>query len=551
VKWEITKSLLEKISIMLQLFLITQQIDRIFKSLITAMKYFKHQFILIILSIFFLDAGAQNIQRYKDISFSYPDSILNIPYGSAQNLNGKTEELLLDLYSPGIADTATKRPLMIFIHGGGFQSNTKSGAYPNLICNGLAKRGYMVATINYRLGIPKTKTDNEYAEAMYRAVQDAKAAVRFFRRYADKYRIDPDQIFVMGSSAGAKTAMHLAYLDQEEVPLGVDQNKLGNLEGNNGNPGYSSKVSAVVNCWGAMIDYRWIQKGDAPLFNISGTADKTVPFDSSFNYHGFKYGSAVLYNQALQQGIATGLRLFYGSGHTLDNDKKKQDSALQDLSAWLFTQLKINAPEKPEIFKWEQDISKLEAKDKTEKGNSETVLFIGSSYIRLWDQLSAQMKPLKTINRGFGGSKLQEVAYYLDRLLLAHQDLKGVFLYVGNDIVGNNLDKTALQDLEMVKYITLKIRAKYPTIPIFWNQISPSEKRWAVWDRISEANELIKTYCSQHPNLYYVETATSYLGKDGKPISILFREDKLHYNDAGYVIWANYVKQAFKQVYGK
>ena len=163
-KWEITKSLLEKISIMLQLFLITQQIDRIFKSLITAMKYFKHQFILIILSIFFLDAGAQNIQRYKDISFSYPDSILNIPYGSAQNLNGKTEELLLDLYSPGIADTATKRPLMIFIHGGGFQSNTKSGAYPNLICNGLAKRGYMVATINYRLGIPKTKTENEYAD---------------------------------------------------------------------------------------------------------------------------------------------------------------------------------------------------------------------------------------------------------------------------------------------------------------------------------------------------------------------------------------------------
>lgn len=515
------------------------------------MKFFKYLLLIWSIPILISQIRAQNPIRYKEVLFNSPDSVLNIPYGSALNVNGKTESLLLDLYSPGQIDSSAKRPLMIFIHGGGFQSNTKSGAYPNLICNGLAQRGYMVATIDYRLGIPKTKTETDYAEAMYRAVQDAKAAVRFFRRYADKYRIDPDQIFVMGSSAGAKTAMHLAYLDQEEVPVGVDQNKLGNLEGNSGNPGYSSKVSAVVNCWGAMIDYHWMKQGDAPLFNIAGTADKTVPFDSSFNYHGFKFGSTVLYNQALQQGIATGLRLFHGAGHTLDNDKKKQDSALQDLSAWLFTQLKVNAPDKPEIFKWEQDIAKLEAKDKTEKGDAQTVLFIGSSYIRLWEQLPMQMKPLKTINRGFGGSKLQEVAYYLDRLLQGHPSLKGVFLYVGNDIVGNHTDKTPLQDLELVKYITERIRAKYPTIPIFWNQISPSEKRWAVWDQISKANELIKQYCVQNSNTYYLETAAGYLDQEGKPKAQLFRDDKLHYNDAGYAIWANYVKQLFKQVYGK
>lgn len=536
---------------MIQQFLISRQFDGIFKPIYAAMKYLKQLFILVFSSIFLLKGFSQSTQRYKDIVFSSPDSILNISYGAAQNIHGIMEDLLLDLYSPGKIDTATKRPLMIFIHGGGFQSNTKSGAYPNLICNGLAQRGYMVATINYRLGIAKTKTNNDYAEAMYRAVQDAKAAVRYFRRYASKYRIDPDQIFVMGSSAGAKTAMHLAYLDQDEVPVGVNTQVLGDLEGNSGNPGYSSKVSAVVNCWGAMIDYQWIKKGDAPLFCISGTADKTVPYDSSYNYHGFKYGSTILYHRALQQGIATGLRLFYGAGHTLDNNKVKQDSALQDLSAWLFTQLKINAPEKPEIFKWESDIVKLEAKDKTEMGDKETILFLGSSYIRLWEQLPLQMKPLKTINRGFGGSKLQEVAFYLDRLLAVHQALKGVFLYVGNDIVGNSTDKTPLQDLELVKYITERIRVKYPTIPIFWNQISPSEKRWAVWNQISMANELIKEYCSLHPNLYYVETAASYLGKDGKPIPNLFREDQLHYNDAGYLIWANHIKQVFKQVYGK
>jgi pimeloyl-ACP methyl ester carboxylesterase len=337
---------------MLQLFLISQQIDGIFNPINAAMKHSKY-LLLLVLTIFISQSQAQKTIRFKDILFNNQDSILNIPYGSAQNQNGKTEELLLDLYSPGIEDTATKRPLMIFIHGGGFQSNTKSGAYPNLVCNGLAMRGYMVATIDYRLGIPKTKTNLDYAEALYRAVQDAKAAIRFFRRYADKYRIDPDQIFVMGSSAGAKTAMHLAYMNQEEVPQGVDIVKLGNLEGNSGNPGYSSKVSAVVNCWGAMIDYRWIQKGDAPLLNIAGTADKTVPFDSSFNYHGFKYGSTILYQQAKVLGIPTGLRLFEGAGHTLDNNRLKQDSALQYLSNWLYLQLKetTRVPQAPKTKK--------------------------------------------------------------------------------------------------------------------------------------------------------------------------------------------------------
>ena len=96
------------------------------------------------------------------------------------------------------------RPLMIFIHGGGFQNNNKVGGFGKRICNSLAKRGYVTSSIDYRLGIEKPKNDTMYYEAMYRAVQDAKAAVRFFRKNADKYGIDTAQIFVMGSSAGSR-----------------------------------------------------------------------------------------------------------------------------------------------------------------------------------------------------------------------------------------------------------------------------------------------------------------------------------------------------------
>ena len=507
----------------------------------------------IVFGILFLliqSSFAQNTKRFQSEVFTSADSILNIQYGEAINNKNVPEKLLLDFYSPAIKDTLAKRPLMIFIHGGGFQDGKKSGGFVNLISNSLAKRGYTFASIDYRLGINAPKSNQDYFEALYRAVQDGKAAVRYFKRYAEKYGIDTAQIFIMGSSAGAKTALHIAYLDQVELPTYIDTKKMGLLEGTSGNQGYSSEVAGVINCWGAMVNYQWINKNDAPLFCISGTADKTVPYDSSFDYHGFKYGSTVLYDRMLQLGIPTGLRLFYKTGHSLDNNKLKQDSAIQDLSAWLFTQLKINRPEKPEIFKWEEDIKKLEALDAKEKPNKNALLFVGSSYVRLWEGLNKDIAPYQTINRGFGGSKLNEVAYYIERLVYGHT-FRGIVLYVGNDIVGSKQDKTPLQDVELVKYITKKIRVKFPTTPIFWNQISPSEKRWAVWDKISEANQMIKQFCEANEQVYYIESAAPFLGADGKPIASLFRDDKLHYNEKGYVIWGNIVKKSLDKVYDK
>jgi len=93
---------------------------------------------------------------------------------------------------------------------------------------------------------------------------------------------------------------------------------------------------------GALINYQWINSGDAPLFNVAGTGDKTVPYDSSFDYHGFKYGPYILYQRCLETGVPTGWRPFYGAGHTLDNNKTKQDSALSSMSAWLYSQLKAS-----------------------------------------------------------------------------------------------------------------------------------------------------------------------------------------------------------------
>ncbi len=487
-------------------------------------------------------------KRYKDYIFNNVDSITNIKYGSSINYKNNREDLYLDIVSPSNVDTIKNRPLLIFIHGGGFKNNSKTGSFSSLLCTSFAKRGYVTATIDYRLGIEKGGTVKDYHEAMYRAQQDGKAAIRFFRRYAEKYGIDTAQIFITGSSAGSKTALAIAYMDESEIPKDIDQLKLGSLEGESGNECYSSKVKGVMNNWGALIDFKWINKGDIPLFNVAGTMDKTVPYDSSFDYHSFKYGPYILYQRCLTQGIPTGWLPFNGAGHTLDNKKSLQDSAINSMAAWLYTQLSIVKSKNEEgVFRYEAEIKKFDSLNLVEKHSDSALLFLGSSYIRFWTNIRKDLDYPDIIHRGFGGSNLRDVAYYVERIVYPHNP-KAIYMYVGNDIVDSEKDKSPEQVFELFKYTVDVIRRKYPTTPITWLPISPSERRWGVWDKVQAANKLIADYCKSSNNLFTINFSDSFIGADGLPIKKLYRDDKLHYNEEGYVIWGNAIKEQVKNI---
>jgi lysophospholipase L1-like esterase/dienelactone hydrolase len=486
---------------------------------------------------------AQKSERYKTEVFSKIDSIKEVQYGEAVNVNGESEKLLLNILLP-ISDTLKKRPLIVAIHGGGFVNGDKAGGFQVSFCKNLTKKGYVTASINYRMGIGKPKSDVTYFEAMYRAVQDAKAAVRFFRKNAETYGIDTSKIFIMGGSAGSMTALHVAYLDQKEVPSNIDTRKLGSLEGTSGNAGFSSKVHGVINCWGAMVDYKWINTGDVPLFSVHGTGDSTVPYDDSYNYHGFAYGSQILYERALSLGIPTGLKLFEKAGHNIGSPNQKV--ALEEITLWLFKQLQ--KPSSEGILKYEKDILEFEKLDKTETYSPNAILFTGSSYIRLWKTIKQDLAPNDIIHRGFGGSNVSEMAYYISRITHPHP-CKAIFFYTGsNDITGGTNDKSPTQVLETFKYVVKTVRKKFPSTPIYWIQISPNERRWAVWNKISEANELLKNYCETTPNLHYVETASKLLDKNGSYQTELYRDDKLHFNEKGYQIWTEVINDVIKSI---
>lgn len=485
---------------------------------------------------------AASAQRFKADLFTDIDSSVNIEYGQGLNINNQMESLKLDVFSPS-RDTIKKRPVVVFIHGGGFQNGSRKLALGQRFCLGFARKGYVAVSISYRLGIEAGNSGKGYAEAMYRAQQDGRTAVRYLKANASRWGIDTGQVFITGTSAGAMTSLAVAYMDADEVPAVVDTKRWGPLEGRETFREQSSKVHGVMNLWGAMIDYRWINQGDVPLYNTSGTADKSVPFDSSYDYHGFKYGAYVLYQRCLDMGIPTTWRPFYGAGHTLDSKKPKLDSCYNEMSDWLYTRLAIHKSANDlGVRRWEKEIATFDSLNAVEQHGKDAILFLGSSYIRLWKNIRKDLHYKDIIHRGFGGCNLSDVAYYTKRIVYPHQP-KAIFMYVGNDIVAGAKDKAPEQVLELFKHVVKTIREKYPNVPITWLQISPSERRWSVWDKVSAANTLIRDYCNTNPGLYYIESAEQFLNAAGQPNTSLYLNDKLHYNEAGYKVWGAHIRK--------
>jgi hypothetical protein len=92
---------------------------------------------------------------------------------------------------------------------------------------------------------------------------------------------------------------------------------------------------------------------------------------------------------------------------------------------------------------------------------------------------------------------------------------------------------------------------KFPEVPVVWLAVFPSEKRWVAWDRIRCVNSLVKEYNSHGYKMYYVDCGKKFLGKGGKPNSALYRDDKLHFNEKGYALWAKSFRKKFNQIVSK
>ncbi|QDV25085.1 GDSL-type esterase/lipase family protein [Aureliella helgolandensis] len=197
--------------------------------------------------------------------------------------------------------------------------------------------------------------------------------------------------------------------------------------------------------------------------------------------------------------------------------------------------------------RWEDDIQKLEALDQTEVDPEHAILFIGSSSIRLWEDMAEDLAPWPTIRRGYGGAKISDLAVFTERLVSPHK-FDGLVIFVANDIVGKEDDKSAEEVVKLYDFIVSTVRKTHPHQPIFFVEITPTSSRFHAWDRIQEANSKIADYSKQKKNLHVIRTSSEFLTDQGVPNDALFREDHLHLNRDGYQLWAKLIDRELKRV---
>jgi len=280
---------------------------------------------LIVLCVFMMQALKTNAQcpagRYLTEIFPnvIEDSVTySVPYGQMMNI-----------FQP-VGDTLSARPVIILGHGGSFITNN-GNRYddPTIdsLCIRFAKRGYITVSIDYRTAYGPNMFDSVLAiDEVAKAMSDGKAAIRFFVKDratgTNTYKVDTNNIFIGGNSAGAVLYMHVGYIDSlGECPPNIVSavNANGGFEGNSGNAGYTTKSKAIINLAGGLNEVSFVGPGDKPSVNAQGTTDNVVPYNC-----GHPLGGAIPVNLCgLGQlegaynanGIYHMSHLFPGDGH--------------------------------------------------------------------------------------------------------------------------------------------------------------------------------------------------------------------------------------------
>lgn len=226
---------------------------------------------------------APTLGRYLEPVFDEVDVVRDLVYTTSVDDLGAEVALTLDLYRPA-GDTATRRPAVIWMHGGNFEFGNKGNM--ELYARDLASRGYVTASINYRLR-PGRVGGAAILDAINDATEDARASVRWLSDNAASYGIDGRAISFEGYSAGAVATMNVAYGSDRSA--GED-------------PGIAAAISiAGLQTQGAA------EPGEAPLLALHGDEDTVVPYAN---------GAGVCRN-ANQAGVRCELATYAGDGHLI------------------------------------------------------------------------------------------------------------------------------------------------------------------------------------------------------------------------------------------
>ncbi|MDR0206414.1 MAG: RecX family transcriptional regulator [Bacteroidales bacterium] len=280
------------------------------------------------------------VEGFWDFNFASEDEIGKALLGGiVSTFRKKNLNLKMDIYMPLNAGKY-ERPLLMLIHGGAFYIGDKSEQAIAEVCRYFASLGYTTASINYRMGFQPTKASIE--RTGYMAVQDAHAAMRFLIANAGKYRVNPEYLFVGGTSAGGITALYLAFMQNKDRPessfKSLINNDLGNIEAVGKNNDITFQIKSVANLWGAVNNLNLLKNNNVSVLSYHGVKDPIVPYDYDYPMQktvkkgapllfSKMYGSKPIHKELNKLGYREKLVSINIEAHTLwETDKKLNDT---------------------------------------------------------------------------------------------------------------------------------------------------------------------------------------------------------------------------------
>ena len=201
---------------------------------------------------------------------------------------------------------------------------------------------------------------------------------------------------------------------------------------------------------------------------------------------------------------------------------------------------------KEKAMSWETEIAKLEARDSTEQAPANAILFAGSSSIRFWRSIATDMAPYPVIQRGYGGARLSDFAYYTERIIYPHRP-RAICLFVANDIAGVEEDVSPEEAFTLWEHVYNTIRKQHREVPVYFIGITPTNSRWQVWEEVQAFHKLIRRQAQADHHLYFIDTQEPFMTTAGLPDSSLFIKDQLHLNETGYQVWSGIIKASLDQ----
>jgi len=198
----------------------------------------------------------------------------------------------------------------------------------------------------------------------------------------------------------------------------------------------------------------------------------------------------------------------------------------------------------PDPERFERDIRRFERADERNPPPENAIVLTGSSSIARWNnQAEEALAPLTVIPRGFGGSIMNDVVHYLDRVALVYKP-RAILIYEGD----NDTAPGGFIPLDMItsqlRQIIDQVHAELPETRIYVLSVKPSPIRASAWERVQVLNERYQELAEADPLVYYIDITESLLNQDGSMRRDIYMRDDLHLNGSGNEIWGATIKSA-------